>query len=55
MSGGEAESGDKGGKEVLGTGRFRFCGDADGGSGGKTYREGGGDRRDGDGYGIIMN
>ena len=44
----------KGGQAVVGAGWTGFGGDADGGSGGVKYREGGGDGRD-SGYGYGLN
>ena len=54
MSSGETEAWSKGGKEVLGTGRFGFGGDVEGGLVGGTRRGGEGNVRDGDGYGRLI-
>ena len=43
MSGGKTEARGKGGKEVVGIGRYGFGGDANGGSGGRIDGGGGGD------------
>ena len=49
MSGGVSAAGVKGGQTVVGAGRLGLIGDADGGSGGRTYGGVRGDRLDGDG------
>ena len=45
VSGGKTEAGARGGKEVVGTGRFGFGGDVDGGLGGGSDRGEGGSRQ----------
>ena len=54
VSSGKTEARAKGGKEVVGVGRFGFGGDADGGSGGGIDGGGEVDRWDGDGDTRLM-
>ena len=54
MSDIEAEARSKGGNVVVGTGRFGFGGNADGGPGGGTYGWRGGYRLDGDDNGRLI-
>ena len=48
------EAGEKSDNKMVGTGKFGFGGDADGGPGGGTYGGGGGYRRDGDDNGRLI-
>ena len=54
MYGGKTEARAKGGKEAMVAGRSGFGGDADGGLGGRTDVEVGGDGRDRDGDGRLI-